>query len=166
MTYMQVCIWVGLAWAVITYLPNIFINSYYCAPHVGEQWTLAVGERCGVPLKWEIASASMSIMLDIFILVIPIPIITTLQLSRTRRLGLLALFLTASLYVCPISRLGNVYLHANNPVCSLRAVVCAILTLVYRIQIFLNQNNDSAWEASQLYICKLVLPSSFIFVPN
>lgn len=95
--YMRISIWIGIVWALLTYLPNPFVISYYCAPHIGEQWDLTVGIRCGDPLKWEIASAAMSIMLDIFILILPIPVIMGLHLTRRTRVGVLFVFLTATL---------------------------------------------------------------------
>ena len=94
---MKTAIWIGILWALLTYLPNPFIVSYYCAPHIGDKWDFTVGTRCADPLKWEIASAAMSIMLDLYILILPIPVIMGLQFTQKKRVGILLVFLTASL---------------------------------------------------------------------
>jgi len=126
---LRYAIYFGMFWALITYMPTLFINSFYCAPHVGDAWNFAVGTRCADPLKWEVAAAVMSVMLDIFILVLPIPAIIELNLAHQRRLGVLLVFLTAAF-----------------------AIVCAILTLVYRINI-LQSSGDASWHTAQLFIC-------------
>jgi hypothetical protein len=75
------------------------VASYYCAPHAGEQWGLSVGQRCGdkASLKWLVGSAAMSVLLDIYIFILPIPIVLRLNMSGRKRFGVLLIFATASL---------------------------------------------------------------------
>lgn len=97
--WVRYAVYVGIAWAAITYLPNMAIAGYWCAAHVGEQWDINVGARCAskAPLSWLVSSAAMSVALDIYIFVLPIPVVVALKLSRRERLGLLFIFTMAAL---------------------------------------------------------------------
>ncbi|KAF2679170.1 hypothetical protein K458DRAFT_422593 [Lentithecium fluviatile CBS 122367] len=120
----------GMLWTAMTYLPNMAVAGYWCSAHFGEQWDFNVGIRCGskAPLKWLVTSAAMSVALDIYIFLLPIPVVLGLKLSGRKRLGLLFVFTTAFF-----------------------AVICAVLTLVYRVKLLLS--TDSMWLSSQLFIC-------------
>lgn len=102
---MRYAVFAGIVWAALTYLPNMVVSAYWCAPHAGDPWDFNVGIRCGAkgPLKWLVASAVMSVVLDIYIVILPIPVILGLKLSGRKRLGLLIIFTTAILYVVPMT---------------------------------------------------------------
>ncbi|EEQ35369.1 hypothetical protein McanCB56680_004643 [Microsporum canis] len=123
----------GAAWAALAYLPNIAVATYFCAAHPGEPWGFNVGMRCSQkgPLKWLVVSATMSVILDLYIFAVPIPIVMSLKMSNKKRLGVLLIFFTAFL-----------------------ACICAILTLVYRVRLL--QTTDSLWLSAQLFICNAV----------
>lgn len=130
---LRMAIWGGIALICAAYLPNVAVSSYFCAAHVGEAWGPSVGIRCANKgaLKWLIASATLSVLLDVYILVLPIHQIVNLQMSVRRRLGVCLIFFTA-LFAC----------------------ICAILTLVYRVQ--LGNADDTLWPGAQLWITNLV----------
>ncbi|KAK2606344.1 hypothetical protein QQS21_003275 [Conoideocrella luteorostrata] len=130
---LRMAIWGGVALICVAYLPNIAVSSYFCAARVGEAWGPVVGLRCADrgSLKWLIASAALSVLLDFYILVLPIPQIMSLKMSVRRRLGVCLIFFTA-FFAC----------------------TCAILTLVYRIQ--LEHAQDTLWPGAQLWITNLV----------
>jgi hypothetical protein len=128
---MRVAVYIGIAWAAITYLPNMAIAANWCAARWGQPWDFSVGMRCAekLPLKWLVASAAMSVVLDIYIFVLPIPVVMGLRLSGRKRFGVLIIFTTAA-----------------------SAIVCAVLTLVYRVKLL--KTTDSMWLSAQLFICK------------
>lgn len=128
---MRIAVYIGIAWAAITYLPNMAIAANWCAARYGQPWDFNVGMRCAekLPLKWLVASAAMSVALDIYIFVLPIPVVMGLKLSGRKRLGVLFIFTTAAF-----------------------AIVCAALTQVYRVKLV--KTNDSMWLSAQLFICK------------
>ncbi|KAF2178177.1 hypothetical protein K469DRAFT_731838 [Zopfia rhizophila CBS 207.26] len=127
---MHYAVFAGIVWAALTYVPNMVVSAYFCAPHLGEPWDFNVGIYCSTkgPLKWLVTSAAMSVVLDVYIFVLPIPIVMGLKLSQKKRLGILFIFTTAFF-----------------------AVVCAVLTLVYRVKLLLS--SDSMWLSAQLFIC-------------
>jgi hypothetical protein len=131
-TTLRVAIWGGIALTCIAYLPNIGVSSYFCAAHPGEAWDYNVGIRCGNKdaLKWLIASAALSLALDLYILVLPIPQIIGLNMSLRRRLGVSVIFF-AALFAC----------------------ICALLTLIYRVH--LANATDPLWPGAQLWVTNL-----------
>lgn len=94
-------IYAGVCWTFMTYLPNMFISAYFCAAHPGEPWDMNVGLRCAnkSALKWLVVSACMSVLLDLYILALPIPVIRKLNMTGRKRFGILLIFFTAFLYV-------------------------------------------------------------------
>ena len=94
-------IYAGVGWTFLTYLPNMVISAYFCAAHPGEPWDMNVGLRCANKnaLKWLVVSACMSVLLDLYILALPIPVVRKLNISGRKRFGIILIFLTAFLYV-------------------------------------------------------------------
>jgi len=78
---------IGTVWAFLAYIPNIVVSGYFCAPHIGQPWDIRIGSTCDQPAtkKWLVTSAAMSLALDIFILVLPIPVVLRLHLNAKRR---------------------------------------------------------------------------------
>jgi hypothetical protein len=96
---MRYAIYLGMFWTVLTYLPFLVITPVLCAPHPGKKggWSLEVALRCNEGVDWDIASAAMAVLLDAYILVLPLPILWTMPLSWGRKWGLVVVFTTASL---------------------------------------------------------------------
>ncbi|OCL05805.1 hypothetical protein AOQ84DRAFT_298220 [Glonium stellatum] len=124
---------VGAIWAFLAYIPNIIVSGYFCAPHIDQPWDFRTGLTCDIPgvKEWLVTSAVMSLALDIFILILPILIVLRLHLNVKRRLGVFLIFFTA-----------------------IFAVVCALLTLMYRVRLLLYK--DAVWVGSQLFITNVV----------
>jgi len=76
-------------------------KSVVKAPHIGQPWDIRIGATCDQPAtkKWLVTSATMSLVLDIFILVLPIPVVLRLYLNAKRRIGVFVIFFTAVLLV-------------------------------------------------------------------
>jgi hypothetical protein len=96
-TTMRYLIYGGIAFAFCVYFPSIPLTAWYCAPHVGHSWGAAAGEKCPYTLPWVVAQAVLSVVLDIFIFVIPMPILSRLNLPTRRKYGVLSVFATAVL---------------------------------------------------------------------
>lgn len=131
-TGLRWAVWGGIVLTCIAYLPNIGVSSYYCAAHPGEAWDYKIGDRCGNKdgLKWLIASAALSLTLDLYIMCLPIPQIMSLNMSLRRRLGVCLIFLAAAF-----------------------ACICALLTLIYRVH--LANAADLMWPGAQLWVTNL-----------
>lgn len=124
---MRYAIYAGILWTLLTYVPFFFVMPYLCAPHLGEQWTTEVGLRCNDGVNWDTTSAAMAVVLDLYILLLPMPMLRTMSLSVRRKCGLVVVFATASF-----------------------ALICAALTLVYRVKYM--QNSDVFYNTWKLII--------------
>ncbi|KAF2741690.1 hypothetical protein M011DRAFT_414010 [Sporormia fimetaria CBS 119925] len=132
---MRYAVYAGAVWAAFTYFPNVVVAGYWCSAHVGEPWGLNVGLRCSGlhPSRVLIATATMSIILDIYIFVLPIPVVLGLNLSRPMKFGIPLVFAAAFF-----------------------AIIAAVLNLVYRVKLHVSDKNDLLWLSAQLFICNAV----------
>lgn len=88
-------------WLLSAYLVTIF----QCHP-IQRAWNTALPGTCVNTYRWFLATAALSCVIDIWILVVPIPRIWGLQASRRRRIYLLgAFFLAYSVIVLSVGRL-------------------------------------------------------------
>ncbi|KAK8043459.1 hypothetical protein PG993_005889 [Apiospora rasikravindrae] len=93
-------IYTGLVATFLIYFPSIPLSAIFTAPRVGHSWDELVTN--GSPQKlvyWGIVQGSLATVLDIYILILPLPILSKLQLPLRKRLQLAAVFATAILGV-------------------------------------------------------------------
>ncbi|KAH7311267.1 hypothetical protein B0I35DRAFT_437814 [Stachybotrys elegans] len=132
--------WTGLVACFMLYGSGISVAIYYETPRAGESWADTLDGRAVIPLTWWQAQSAMTIALDLYILVVPIPVISKLHLSSRKRLQISAVFSLALL-----------------------GIGAAIASFVQRIQI--TSSTDQKWISAILYICSLwnsLLPSSSV----
>lgn len=93
---MRIAIWTGIVFTFLLYWANLPLASYFNAPHVGETWEVMLfNGRPHLLIDWAIIQGACSVMLDVYIFILPIPLLTQLQMPQKRRLQLLAIFSTA-----------------------------------------------------------------------
>ena len=93
---MRIAIWVAVVFAGVLYLTNIPLAAILSAPHVGETWqSVLFSGRPQKELVWGVVQALLGIVLDLYIFFLPIPLILRLQLSKKRKIQILAVFTTA-----------------------------------------------------------------------
>jgi hypothetical protein len=91
---------VGL-WLVSAWLTTIF----QCTP-IEKAWNAPLEGHCVDTYRWYLATAALSTVIDFYILLLPVPMIWALKISRRRRIYLLAAFFLAySVIVISIGRL-------------------------------------------------------------
>ena len=91
-------IYCGLVLAFCLYWVNIPITAYYCGPRPGKPWSIPeIGLKCRKSIILGVTQGSLNVVLDIFIFVLPIPVVMGLQMSSRRRIAVLAVFLTGIL---------------------------------------------------------------------
>ena len=104
----RICLWilgivVGL-WLFSAYIATIF----QCWP-IERAWNPEIPGKCFSLFPWYVATATISVVVDICILLLPVPMIWALQISLKRRIYLLLAFFCAySVIVLSIGRLVEV----------------------------------------------------------
>ena len=88
-------IYLGIFWAAVTSLGTLIVASVLCAPRHGEAFeSPAVISRCEHEKIWAVVQSTMSAVLDLYILYLPIPMVWSLKLNRKRKIGVLSIFMT------------------------------------------------------------------------
>lgn len=126
---MKYAIRFGLLFTFLLYWPGVGLESYFAAPHVGETWEdLLVNHRPVKLIYWGIVQGTLSVILDIYIFILPLPLLAKLQLPRKKRWKLLIIFSTAMM-----------------------GIVASVIALVFRIQLL--TTSDTTYTQSALFIC-------------
>lgn len=99
--WIRVSVWVGIVFGIAIYVPSIPFTAIFDAPKVGQTWEdeleyLATSSDNGL-IYWGLVQSSGSVVLDLFIFFVPMPVLNKLQLPLKRKLELFALFATALL---------------------------------------------------------------------
>lgn len=136
---MNVAIYIGILINFILYLPSIPLSAIFDAPRIGGSWDSMVTSPPKMVKVWGIFQSSITILLDLYIFFLPIPIIIQLNMPLGRRLQLVGIFATA-----------------------LMGVVAGVLSLAYRIQLL--HTRDTLWLAAKVLICALVEANVAIIV--
>ena len=95
---MRYSIWFGLIWNFGLYWSGIPIATYYGTPRIGQPWdTVAGTEICANLTPFLLVQGVLSVVLDLYIFILPIPIVSKLPISLKQRLSVLGIFGTAIL---------------------------------------------------------------------
>ena len=94
--YVKVLIYFSVVLAIVAYLPNVPIGSYYCAPRVGQSW-LSPNIHCDRVLPYSVVRGALNVILDLYLLYLPIPIVMGLSISGKKKIGVLSIFMVGVL---------------------------------------------------------------------
>ncbi|KAF7171688.1 hypothetical protein CNMCM5623_004002 [Aspergillus felis] len=126
---MKYAIRFGLFFTFVLYWPGVGLESYFAAPHIGESWEdLLVNKRPERLIYWGIVQGTLSVVLDIYIFILPLPLLSKLQLPRKKRWQLLIIFSTAMM-----------------------GIVASVIALVFRVRLL--TTSDTTFTQSALFIC-------------
>jgi hypothetical protein len=93
---LNIAIWIGQIFNVLTYLPAIPIEVVFNAPDVGQKWAeLMLSGKPQRAIYWGVVQSAMSIVLDLYIFFLPMPTIVKLNMSFRKRAQVVAVFSTA-----------------------------------------------------------------------
>ncbi|KAF2637149.1 hypothetical protein P280DRAFT_530828 [Massarina eburnea CBS 473.64] len=114
---------IGIIVAFMAYFPASLVLSYWDAPHVGQSWDeLVTSDMMHQGIPGGITIGVASVMVDIYIFVLPIPTLVGLNLPLGKRIQVVSLFATAFL-----------------------GVVASVLCMAYRIKLL--HMTDGTWQA-------------------
>jgi hypothetical protein len=108
---MLIAIWIGIAVSFTLYGSSLGVLSYFSAPHAGQTWDEVAADAINmnisalykgvapvvIPLYWGVAQGAVGTVFDIYIFILPLPILSRLNLSTKRKIQLSALFFVAIL---------------------------------------------------------------------
>ncbi len=103
-------IFIGIGVNAVFYATSFALILYFCGPGPGHNLIQSFDDHnCVVDARTlGTAQASFNIASDIYLLYIPVPVISNLQLSRQKKIGVIAIFMTGSLLVTfPPERIGT-----------------------------------------------------------
>ncbi|KAI5921810.1 hypothetical protein F4810DRAFT_325326 [Camillea tinctor] len=129
---MRIAIIIGLIATFLIYIPSIPLAAIFSAPRVGHSWEeLIITRSIELLIPWGIVQGTVSLALDIYIFILPIPILSKLNITFSKRLQLLAVFATA-----------------------LMGVTASVIALAYRIKLVMSA--DSTWQQAALWMAIVV----------
>jgi hypothetical protein len=89
---------IGIVFNFLCYFPMSSVVLYYNVPHGEGTWESVLATRQGEKgIPYALGMGSASVLLDIYIFVLPLPSLINLNMARAKRLQLVGLFATASL---------------------------------------------------------------------
>ena len=94
---LRIAIYGAMIFTIPLYWTQPFLEAYYCTPRPGHGWDLSVGQTCSHTITWGVVQGCINVVLDIYILLLPVPAILSLQLSKKKKIGILTIFGTALL---------------------------------------------------------------------
>jgi hypothetical protein len=87
---------VGLIFTGVLYIPNIPLAAIFEAPAASDSWqAMLTNTKSHKMVYWGLVQSSLTILLDIYIFVLPLPTITKLHLPLGKRVQILGVFTTA-----------------------------------------------------------------------
>lgn len=90
-------VYFGLVFNFFTYIPLFASAIYYSTPRGGLTWgELALSTSPQRGLYMTTVKAAMSVAMNLYILILPLPILSNLHLAISKRLQLIAVFATAT----------------------------------------------------------------------
>lgn len=99
--WMRWCCYLGIGFLFCAYWSLVPVSVIYNFPQDGERWDLAMSLD-SVPAQLPFVIIGLvSIISDLYILVLPLPALFKLQVSWRRKFGLCLMFMTAIMFVSP-----------------------------------------------------------------
>jgi hypothetical protein len=96
--WLRYCCYAGVVAAFAIYVHTVPLVAALCAPRPGSTWTSAeTFARCSRGKPDSIAQGVGNIVLDLYALLLPLPVIWGLHLPLKKKLGVMVVFLTGSL---------------------------------------------------------------------
>lgn len=94
---MHIAIWIGLTMDFLVYAVGVAVGTYYETPRAGEYWVDTLDGRTVIPLKWWQTQSALIIALDVYIFVLPLPVVSRLKMPLRQRIPLISVFSLALL---------------------------------------------------------------------
>lgn len=125
-------VYIGIVWATVISLVTLVVAGALCVPWPGESFSsLTVVERCTHQETWAVVQGPLNMLLDFYILYLPIPMVWKLQMGQRRKIGVTAIFMTGFI-----------------------ACIASTLSLAFKIELV--TSSDTLWNAARVDILNIV----------
>lgn len=126
---MRIAIWVGFWFAGALYIgTGVPLETYFLVPHTGETWDDVVQNGQAASLTWwGPIQGTLTLVLDLYMFILPFPLLWNLTLSLNKKLQVTAVFFTGLL-----------------------GIISSIVALYYRVVLF--RSSDSTWYSTVVAI--------------
>ncbi|KAL8678562.1 MAG: hypothetical protein Q9186_005107 [Xanthomendoza sp. 1 TL-2023] len=133
-------IYIGLVWATLIFCTSLVVAFVLCVPRPGEAFSsLQVVQRCTHQEIWAVVQGPLNVLLDFYILYIPIPIIWNLKMGQRRKFGVIAIFMTGFI-----------------------ACLASILSLAFKVKLL--ASSDTLFNSFRVDILNIVETNAAIMV--
>ena len=89
--------WAGIVFAFVIYIHSVPLIAIFCVPRKGDRWaSLTTFARCKQAEPDAVAQGAGNITLDLYLLLLPLPVISGLQIPLKKKIGVAAVFLFGS----------------------------------------------------------------------
>ncbi|KAI1657786.1 hypothetical protein F4813DRAFT_73879 [Daldinia decipiens] len=128
----KIAIYIGLLGIILDYGPNLILGPIYTVPYAGETWEdLLTNGRPQHLNKVGLEQAVLAVVIDLYIFVLPFPMLSSLNLDLRKRLQLVFVFGTA-----------------------LMGVIASVIGLALRVPLLTTE--DPTWQQGKVFICIMV----------
>lgn len=87
----------GIIFSFLNFSSQLIVSAIFCTPKVGHPWDLAVAAKCSRGEASVVVLGVGNLILDIYLLILPIPVILPLKLSVKKKIGVFAIFMAGLL---------------------------------------------------------------------
>ncbi|MCJ1324193.1 hypothetical protein MMC10_000855 [Thelotrema lepadinum] len=126
--WLRVAVWCALVVLFIIYSAMVPAAFVLCMPSRGEDWNLSAFTKCALLEPWAKALGVANVLADLYIIILPLPIILRLHQAVRTRLAIAAMFGTGVF-----------------------GLVASTMSLYYRVTEV--PDLDSSWVATETHIC-------------
>ncbi|KAI0517760.1 hypothetical protein F5B22DRAFT_645466 [Xylaria bambusicola] len=143
----RIAIYIGIAAISALYITAIIVSTYFLVPHSGQTWDSVIASQASghfFSQYWGVASGAAAVLIDLYIFILPLPILWRLNLSSRRKLQITAVFLVGVL-----------------------AVIAGVISLIYR-SFSINggpQGSDVSYNAAVISNLLLIDMNASLVIP-
>lgn len=128
-SWMRWCCIGGIVFLFCAYWSLVPVSVIYNFPHGDEHWDLAMTADSATSQVAYVVLGLISVISDLYILILPFPILLKLQVSLKKKIGLCFVFLAAAI-----------------------GIVSSIFVFYLRVVLWQNKTLDSTWNVAASYL--------------
>ncbi|KAL8878622.1 MAG: hypothetical protein Q9192_008409, partial [Flavoplaca navasiana] len=128
---MRGLIYSGLIVLFLVYATFIPLTIVLCTPRKGGAWDMVLLQKCKPTSIALVVQGVFCLLSDIYILVLPLPVIWNLNLKPKKKIGLTVVFMSAGF-----------------------GIIATALGLYYKVQNF--RAADPTWDSAIMYLCVII----------